>query len=123
MKTFEGICKFCGSMQPVMAGSQEEANVLVSKSCTCAGAEWEEKKEKLRQAIDDVAGEGCTIYGLRPMSEPVVELLQDAGTQVMNGKISKVNVGVDGVNITINLSSKGQVKVKRTEGRSVSTEC
>ncbi len=81
------------------------------------------KKEKLRQAIDDVAGEGCTIYGLRPMSEPVVELLQDAGTQVMNGKISKVTVGVDGVNITINLSSKGQVKVKRTEGRSVSTEC
>ena len=106
-----------------MAESQEEANVLVSKSCTCAGAEWEEKKEKLRQAIDDVAGEGCTIYGMRPMSEPVADLLQEAGVQVMNGKISKVTVGVDGVNITINLSSKGQVKVKRTEGRSVSTEC
>lgn len=123
MTTFEGICKFCGSMQPVMAESQEEANVLVSKSCTCAGAEWEEKKEKLRQAIDDVAGEGCTIYGMRPMSEPVADMLQEAGVQVMNGKISKVTVGVDGVNITINLSSKGQVKVKRTEGRSVSTEC
>ena len=123
MTTFEGICKFCGSMQPVMAESQEEANVLVSKSCTCAGAEWEEKKEKLRQVIDDVAGEGCTIYGMRPMSEPVADLLQEAGMQVMNGKISKVTVGVDGVNITINLSSKGQVKVKRTEGRSVSTEC
>ena len=81
------------------------------------------KKEKLRQAIDDVVGEGCTIYGMRPMSEPVADLLQEAGMQVMNGKISKITVGVDGVNITINLSSKGQVKVKRTEGRSVSTEC
>ena len=123
MRTFEGICKFCGSIQPVMAESQEEANVLVSKSCTCAGAELEEKKEKLRQAIDDVAGEGCTIYGMRPMSEPVAGLLQDAGLMVMNGKISKITVGVDGVNITINLSAKGQVKVKRTEGRSVSAEC
>ena len=123
MKTFEGICKFCGSVQPIMADSQEEANELVSKGCTCTGAEREEKKEKLRQAIDDVTGEGSTVYGMRPMSEQVVDLLQQAGLMVMDGKISKVAVSIEGVNITINLSSKGQTKVKRTEGRSVSTEC
>ena len=36
MNTYEGVCRYCGSMINIMANSQEEADRLATESCKCA---------------------------------------------------------------------------------------
>ena len=35
MNTYEGVCRYCGSIVSIMADSQEEADQLVTEKCTC----------------------------------------------------------------------------------------
>ena len=35
MNTYEGVCRYCGSMINIMANSQEEADRLATESCKC----------------------------------------------------------------------------------------
>lgn len=37
MMTYQGVCKHCGWIQPVMAESQEAADAIIARKCSCWG--------------------------------------------------------------------------------------
>lgn len=39
--TYEGVCRYCGQLQTVIANSQEEADHIITETCNCQGAEYE----------------------------------------------------------------------------------
>lgn len=40
METYQGVCKYCGEIQPVMAMDQIDANEKISEECSCGGHRW-----------------------------------------------------------------------------------
>ncbi len=123
MTTYQGVCKHCGLIQPVMAESQEAADAIIARKCSCGGYEREGRIQQLKEALRGTVGEDCSIYDLQPLEEGVVDFLYAAGVLVVENHIQKISVDVDGVTVKIGVSPKGVVKVDRKESRKVSAEC
>ena len=51
MNTYEGVCRYCGSMISIMADSQEEADQLVTEKCTCEASELDRKRDCLMKNL------------------------------------------------------------------------
>lgn len=122
MQTFEGTCRFCGQIQPVMAESPEEADSIVTDRCNCDGAIFEKRKACLKENIAEVAGAGCEKYGFNPLDVEITNLLYAAGVMVMLDKMQQISVSADGTAVKISVNTKGQVKVTRKEQKNISTE-
>ena len=123
MTTYQGVCKHCGWVQPVMAESQEAADAIIARKCSCGGYEREGRLLQLNEAIRGTVGEDCSIYDLQPLEEGVVDFLYAAGVLVVENRIQKISIDVDGATVKIGVSPKGVVKVDRKESRKVSAEC
>lgn len=46
---YEGICKYCGQITPVLANTQKEADMLVTEECDCTGADAKKRKEAVEK--------------------------------------------------------------------------
>ncbi len=123
MMTYQGTCKHCGWVQPVMAESQEAADGIIEKKCSCGGYERGSRLLQLNAALRDTVGEECGVYDLQPLEEDIVTFLYTAGALVVDNRIQKMPVDVDGATVKISVSPKGVVKVDRKESRKVSAEC
>ena len=123
MMTYEGRCPYCGTIELVMAESQEVADAIIGKKCSCGGYEREGRLLQLNEAIRGTVGEDCSIYDIQPLEEGVVEFLYSGGILVVENRIQKITVDVDGATVKISVSPKGVVKVERKESSKVSAEC
>ena len=123
MTTYQGVCKHCGLIQPVMAESQEAADAIIARKCSCGGYEREGRLLQLKEALLGTVGEDCSIYDLQPLEEDVVDFLYAAGVLVVENRMQKISVEVDGTAIKIGVNAKGAVKVTRGESRRISAEC
>ena len=45
MKEYEGVCSYCGNIQPVLAMDQEDADLIITRQCDCGAAEREMQKK------------------------------------------------------------------------------
>lgn len=106
MSTYEGICKYCGSMQPIIAENQFEADKLISKTCNCKGAEEEEKIERICENAEAIA------EGLEPA---VKDMLTTVGCMIHKGVMNKVSVKVENITLTVSINSNDQVVFSRKE--------
>lgn len=122
MQTFEGTCRFCGQIQPVMAESFEAADLIVTDRCNCDGAALEKRKACLRENIVEVAGSGCEKYGFNPLDIEIIDLIYAAGVMVMNDEVQQISICADGTVVKISINTKGQVKVTRKEQKNISAE-
>ncbi len=59
MDTYEGRCKYCGEIQPVMTMDQIDADEKISECCKCDGANFEKKKAQFPENLDYTIGEGA----------------------------------------------------------------
>lgn len=84
MDTYQGTCKYCGAVQPIMAVSQEAADEEMSNTCDCRGAEMEQKQIMLMQQISYIA-QGDYDDAFLPLSEMVVKMLKQAGKDIVQG--------------------------------------
>lgn len=123
MMTYQGVCKHCGWIQPVMAESQEAADAIIARKCSCGGDAREGCLQQLNEALRSTVGEDCSVYDLQPMEEDVVDFLYAAGILVVDNRIQKISVDVDGAAIKISVNAKGVVKVTRGESRRITAEC
>ena len=123
MNTYEGKCKYCGQIQPVMASSEAAADEIITRKCECGAAQREMRVEQLRLNINDVAGEGCGIYGHDPLEARTVDFLNVVAVMVMDDEIQQASITTAGTKITISANSKGAVRIRRTSTQSISTEC
>ena len=123
MDTYQGTCKYCGSVQPIIAESQMAADAIIERKCDCGGYVREGRLLQLKEALKGTVGEECSIYDLQPLEEAVVDFLHKAGVMVFDNRIQKIAVDVDGVSIRISVNTKGVVKVDRKESRKICAEC
>ena len=69
-------------------------------------------------------GPGCEeAYETKPVPEETLHLLKAAAVLAIDGKLTKATVQVGGIcKAEIGVGGKGEIKVKRTEGRTMATE-
>lgn len=104
--TYEGICKYCGSMQPVMARDQAEADMLISRMCTCKGAEEQDKRDRICANASEIT------EGLDPA---ITSMMATIGCFVQSGIISKATIKVENITLNVSINANDQVKFKRKE--------
>lgn len=104
--TFEGICKYCGTTKIIMAKSQEEADYLISESCTCNGAEEEAK-------IDRVCLNAKTIA--EGYDHVIGDTLATLGCFILKDIMQSATLNAAEATFKVSKNSKGQVKFTRKE--------
>lgn len=114
MDTYEGVCKYCGSIQPIMAMDQADANEKISEQCSCGGAERERRLNCLKQNIKMIVGEKAPESGYRQLGPDQEELVETMAFAVFHGKAEKITLKIENVNISVK-DADGRVKIQRSD--------
>lgn len=122
MASHEGICKYCGSMQPILAADQTDANIKVSEHCECKGYIKEKQHDRMIANIDQTFGPGCLKYGLQQVSNEQMFAITYTAEQVFDDVIGHASIGLFGSAAKISRTSKGGIKIERTFATKVQTE-
>lgn len=123
-----GTCRFCGQAVAVKPEPGETPDEAAVRACDCPEARrWRlrlERVERSREMVDEMFGPGCEEeYETKPVPEETLQLLKAAAVLDIDGKLTKATVQVGGIcKAEIGTGGKGEIKVKRTEGRTISTE-
>ena len=123
MDIYEGICRYCGTVESVMADSQEEANYIVSKKCTCPGALLEDRQQQLLQNLQLTIGPACEETGFDAFDSDIVEAIATLAKFVPQDRLQQISVACEKTTLKISINTKGQVKITRTEKKAVAAEC
>lgn len=123
-----GTCRFCGQAVAVKPEPGETPDEAALRACDCPEAKRYrlrmERVERSREMVDEMFGPGCEEeYETKPVPEETLQLLKAAAVLAIDGKLTKTTVQVGGIcKAEIGTGGKGEIKVKRTEGRTISTE-
>lgn len=139
-----GICRFCGQMVNVqwLRGFENhkdrDADYLASRFCGCLDskkyAEAEQRREdaaamrkitleNAREIIDALFGPPAKESGLAVMNENVHDYVYEAAALVYDGDANHITVDdSDGITAKIKLTSKGQLRITRSQNFNVSQE-
>ena len=120
MNIYQGICKYCGNTQPVMAESQEAANEIVSGKCDCGAAAAEEKKAKLMERINYIAAAAYN-ETFEVLPEAQAAMLRQGGRDVIAGNCGGITYEVEDSKIRIWRDGE-KIKVKRSGSREETAE-
>lgn len=118
-KEYEGVCKYCGCTEIIMEESQERANEEVSRRCICAGAEIEDKRKKLAQAIKEIS-RADELLNLKELDLEQTRLISNIGNMVIDEKVDKASITLQGSTITVRGGDK--IKVQRNAKTMTSKE-
>ena len=110
MNTYEGVCRYCGSIVSIMANSQEEADQLVTEKCTCEASELDRKRDCLMKNIEDICENS---QSMRAMEREEIDAVLLIGAQMFKADINSVQIGFDHSGIRI-WKAGDKIKVKRT---------
>lgn len=120
MDTYQGTCKYCGEIKPIMAESQVVADERVSNDCACGGAKLEEIKARLMANINFISRKNEE-KALSQLTEDQVKMLKRAGAEIVNGNIDKAAFDFGNSKVTI-WNAGEKYKVKRTATREETAE-
>lgn len=123
-----GACRYCGQLQEVGPHpTQAAADETASEVCSCAGAKRErrvrEQTEDAQEKISRIFGEEAESLGFRAAPEETVGLLNLTVGLIARGFISSANMNLLGLcRAKLSVTSKGKIKVSRSETRSFDLE-
>jgi len=124
-----GACRYCGQMQEVGPHpSQAAADDTASDVCNCPTARIErritEQAEDARDRVRRLFGEECAELGFKPIEATgPVDLLGQVVELIARGLISSANINIRGqCKAKLCLTTKGKIKVSRSETRSYDLE-
>jgi hypothetical protein len=103
---YEGICKYCGQITPVLANTQKEADMLVTEECDCTGADAKKRKEAVEKNAELI---------VENKDEDIINILRTAGMMILEGRINQLTLSVGEVKYKVGENSKGQIKFTRTK--------
>lgn len=121
MQMYEGVCKYCGTIQLVLAMDQIDADEKISECCQCDGAEVEKKRIQLLENLNLTIGDGCVEQGFKRVSNEQETLITEMALAVLFGKLDKAVCQIGSTVITISTTSE-KVKVKRVEKKAMALE-
>lgn len=114
MGTFEGVCKYCGSIQPIMAMDQTDADEKISMECPCDGAEKERRLELIKRNVRMTVGAESVEFGYRQLGEAQERLVEAMAMAVFDGQAEKITLRIENVNISVK-DVDGRVKIQRSD--------
>lgn len=123
-----GACRYCGQLQEVGPHpTQAAADETASEVCSCAAAKRErrvrEQTEDAQEKIARIFGEEAESLGFRAAPEESVALLNLTVGLIARGFISSANLNLLGLcKAKLSITSKGKIKVSRSETRSFDLE-
>lgn len=123
MDMFIGSCKYCGQVVEVnhVCDSQEEANELATKNCSCDAAKKarhiEESVISAKAKLEELCGSESRFYGFSELSDETIAALENIIELIGSGIIGDTSckVGLGTVKISMNIA--GDIKIKRSEAR------
>ncbi len=112
----EGYCKHCGQARIVRANTEEEANYIATRDCSCEGAEIEAKVEAAEAALEYVAQSEnmCRIEG------NLLTLIKATIPYIVEGDIGSVSFKLS--DSTLSIKSGEKIKIKRKRDYTVNME-
>ena len=119
-------CPYCGQVISATLQDGETSAEAAIRLCNCAHALRHKRRvERLEQAKDtlyDTFGEeAAEKYGLKAVSEEVMDLLQTLARMLVDDKIVSVTVQcADSCKAKLAVGGKGEIKITRSEGWSIS---
>ena len=119
MTDMTGTCPFCGQTRLVEADTQQEADILAGKYCTCDNLL--KKQRILEDNIDELCGANAQTYGMDQLIEEAIDVLKAAGTLCLRECADSIAMRTAGTSISIRRSKEG-VKVERKKVSSVKLE-
>lgn len=123
-----GACKYCGQIQEVGPHpSQAAADETASEVCNCPTARQErrvhEQVEDACERVQRLFGDDAESLGFKPIPDEAVGLLEAVVEMIARGPISSASLNVRGrCKAKFSITSKGKIKVSRSETRSCDLE-
>ena len=102
--TYEGICRYCGQMQSIIAESQEAADSAVTRNCDCSGSTLAKRDEMIKEAAFQV-GSGADVG--------IIDEIHHLGVMALTGLIDAATLNVDGITFKVAINANGQVRVTK----------
>lgn len=128
MAVTRGICRYCGQIQEVGPHlSQAAADETASEVCNCPTARQErrvlEQVEDAYKRVQRLFGDEAESLGFKPVPDEAVGLLEKVVEMIARGPISYASLNVRGrCKAKFSITSKGKIKVSRSETRSCDLE-
>ena len=124
-----GACRYCGQLQEVGPHpSQAAADETATEVCSCPSARTArrtaEQIEDARDRVNRLFGEGAEDLGFKPIAgDGAIELLERVVELIARGPISSASLNIRGqCKAKFSITSKGKIKVSRSETRSCDLE-
>ena len=124
-----GACQYCGQLQEVgPLPSQAAADEIATEVCSCPSARTArriaEQIEDARDRVNRLFGEGAEDLGFKPIAgDGTIDLLEKVVEQIARGPISSASLNIRGqCKAKFSITSKGKIKVSRSETRSCDLE-
>ena len=128
MAVTTGACRYCGQIQEVGPHpSQAAADDTATEVCNCQTARQERRvHEQVADACERVQrlfGDDAESLGFKPIPDEAVGLLENVVEMIARGPISSASLNVRGrCKAKFSVTSKGKIKVSRSETRSCDLE-
>lgn len=128
MAVTRGVCRYCGQIQEVGPHpSQTAADETASEVCNCPTARQErrvlEQVEDACERVQRLFGDEAENLGFKPVPDEAVGLLEKVVEMIARGPISSASLNVRGrCKAKFSITSKGKIKVSRSETRSCDLE-
>ena len=124
-----GACKYCRQLQEVGPHpSQAAADETATEVCSCPSARTArrtaEQIEDAQSRVNRLFGEGAEDLGFKPIAgDGAIELLERVVELIARGAISSASLNIRGqCKAKFSITSKGKIKVSRSETRSCDLE-
>lgn len=124
-----GACRYCGQLQEVGPHpSQAAADETATEVCFCPSARTArrtaEQIEDARDRVNRLFGERAEDLGFKPIAgDGAIELLERVVELIARGPISSASLNIRGqCKAKFSITSKGKIKVSRSETRSCDLE-
>lgn len=123
-----GACQYCGQLQEVGPHpSQAAADETASEVCNCPRARDKrrvrERAEDARERVGRLFGDSAEELGFKPVADAAVHLLECVVEMIARGPISSASLNIRGqCKAKFSVTSKGKIKVSRSETRSCDLE-
>jgi len=124
-----GACRYCGQLQEVGPHpSQAAADETATEVCSCPSARTArrtaEQIEDAQSRVNRLSREGAEDLGFKPIAGgSAIELLERVVEQIARGPISSASLNIRGqCKAKFSITSKGKIKVSRSETRSCDLE-
>lgn len=123
-----GTCRYCGQIQEVGPHpSQAAADETASEVCNCPDARRErrvfEQTADACERVQRLFGDEAVNLGFKPINDDAIHLLEHVVEMIARGPISSASINVRGqCKAKFSVTSKGKIKVSRSETRSCDLE-